>query len=72
MQQVARLDANRLTIAGAAPAIVFANERVPVEDAAIEELRQLLTTADTATAMWKADPGRFSVCLLYTSDAADE
>lgn len=61
MQHVERLDANRLSIKGAAAATVFANERVLVEDAAIEELRQLLTTVDTARAMWKAEPGRFSV-----------
>lgn len=55
-----RVDANRLHIPGPTPATVFANERVPVEEAAIAELRELLTLAETADAMWKADPASFS------------
>ncbi len=59
MVDVERIDANRLSIPGEIHATVFANERVPVEEAAIEELRELLTLAKTAESMWRADPGAF-------------
>src|SRR5687768_6509752 len=55
-----RLDVNRLAIPGPVPATVFANAQVPIEDAAVDELRELLALADTAEAMWKAEPGLFT------------
>jgi tRNA-splicing ligase RtcB len=56
-----RIDANRIALEGPVPATVFANERVPVEAAAVTELRELLALADTAEAMWRVDPGAFTV-----------
>lgn len=55
-----RLDANRLQIMGLAPNVIFANEDVPVEDAAIEELSSLLELEETASRMYDVMPEAFS------------
>ena len=55
-----RLDENTLQIEGEVPTRIFANEQVPVEDAAVEELLGLLELRKTATAMYEVEPGLFS------------
>jgi tRNA-splicing ligase RtcB len=55
-----RIDANRLQITGEIPATIFANERVPVENTAIDELAELLELQKTADAFYKIDPQYFS------------
>lgn len=49
-----------MQIVGEVPNRIFANEHVPVEDAAVEELLSLLELQKTATAMYEAEPGLFS------------
>ncbi len=55
-----RVDPWRLSIPGRVPATVFASERVPVEDAAVDELRELLGLAETARRMFEVSPDLFS------------
>jgi len=55
-----RVDENRLQIAGITPNTIFANEDVPIEDAAIEELSSLLELETTARNMYKLMPEYFS------------
>jgi tRNA-splicing ligase RtcB len=55
-----RLDPWRLSLPGPVSATVFANERVPVEEAAVVELRELLELADTAKRMHEIAPENFS------------
>lgn len=55
-----RLDKNTLQISGIVPNRIFANEQVPVEDAAVEELTSLLELQNTATRMFEVAPEMFS------------
>jgi len=55
-----RVDKNRLQIVGITPNTIFANEDVPVEDAAIDELASLLELETTAKKMWEVAPELFS------------
>lgn len=59
-EDAVRVDANRLAIPGDVPAVVFANERVPVGKEAIDELRGLLGLREDARRAWRAAPGLFS------------
>jgi len=55
-----RLDDNTLCVNAGVPNRIYANAEVPIEDGAVEELKELLQTQVTADQMYAADPSAFS------------
>lgn len=55
-----RIDENRMRIDGSIPTTIFATEQVMVEDAAVDELAELLSLQDTAKKMYEQEPENFS------------
>ena len=57
--QITRLDANRLAVSGGPPTTLFANEDVPLDLSALEELRALLQVEAVARRWYELEPERF-------------